>query len=231
MWVVRGCNGWRAYVWDASQQFLRQSKNRQLGLEQNSFSDGRQTDTEDSSRLGLEPNSFSVVRQIDAWDLSWTGLDPNSFAVGRRTDVWDSSRLGLESIDSSRLGLESINSFGHILCKEVPCITVLGTRELTISIMSLIFCASPSNTIWCIFKIFFLYIILVQCTVITLVMNSKHWYINAFWRWLIMFLLNMFFLGYQGLSSWSVHPMHFQGKWIIVHLPCPNFVSNLKWQL
>ena len=63
--------------------------------------------------------------------MSQIGIDPNSFAIGRRTDVWDSSRLGLESIDSSRLGLESINSFGRILCKEVPCITVLGTQELT----------------------------------------------------------------------------------------------------
>ena len=33
---------------------------------------------------------------------------------------------------SSRLGLDSINSFGHILCREVPCLTVLGTRKLTI---------------------------------------------------------------------------------------------------
>ena len=34
----------------------------------------------------------------------------------------------------SWLGLKSINSFGNILCKEVPCLTVLGTRELTCSI-------------------------------------------------------------------------------------------------
>ena len=32
---------------------------------------------------------------------------------------------------SSQLGLESINKFGHIMCKEVPSLTVLGTRELT----------------------------------------------------------------------------------------------------
>ena len=35
--------------------------------------------------------------------------------------------MGIKSIELSQLGLESINSFGHILCKEVPCLTVLGT--------------------------------------------------------------------------------------------------------
>ena len=114
-----------------SQQVLRWSKDRRLGLKPNSFSDGRRMDAEDSSRLGLEPNSFSIGRLTDACDSSRIGLDPNSFAVGRRTDVWDLSQLGLESMDLSRLGLESINSFGNILCKEVPCLTVLGTRELT----------------------------------------------------------------------------------------------------
>ena len=76
-----------------SQQFLRRSKDR---------------------RLGLDPNSFSVVR--------WT-------------DVWDSSRLGLESIVSASVDGQTsgnrVNSFGHILCEEDPCLTVLGTRELT----------------------------------------------------------------------------------------------------
>ena len=93
-----------------SQQFLRRSKDR---------------------RLGLEPNSFSNGRRSDAWYSSQIGLEPNSFAVGRSTDVCDSSQLGLESIDSSRLGIESINIFGHILCKEVTCIRVFGTQELT----------------------------------------------------------------------------------------------------
>ena len=104
-----------------SQQFLRQSKDRRLGLKPNSFSDGRRTDAWDSSQLGLEPNSFSVGRGTDACDLSRIGIEPNSFTVGLWTDVWDSSQLGLESI----------NSFGHILCKEVLCLTVLVTRELT----------------------------------------------------------------------------------------------------
>ena len=130
-WVTRGCGGRGMDGWDVSQHFLRWSKDRRLGLEPNSFSDGWRTDAGNSSRLGLELNSFSVGRWTDTCDSSRIGLEPNSFAVGRRTDVWDSSRLGLESMDSSRLGLESINSFGHILCKEVPCLTVLGTRELT----------------------------------------------------------------------------------------------------
>ena len=104
-----------------SQQFLRRSKDRRLGLEPNSFSYSRRTNDGDSSRLGLEPNSFSVGQQTDACDLSKIGLEPNSFAVGPRTDVWESSRLGLNSI----------NSFRHVLCKEVPCLTVLVTRELT----------------------------------------------------------------------------------------------------
>ena len=121
MWVVRGCDGRKTYEWDASQQFLRRSKDRRLGLEPNSFSAGRRADDWDSSWLGLKLNSFNVGRRTDAWDSSWIGLEPNSFTVGQRTDVWDSSRLGLESIDS----------FGHILCKEVPCLTVLGSRELT----------------------------------------------------------------------------------------------------
>ena len=37
---VRGCNGRRIDGWDVSQQFLRRSKDRRLGLEPNSFSDG-----------------------------------------------------------------------------------------------------------------------------------------------------------------------------------------------
>ena len=114
-----------------SQQVLRRSKDRRLGLDPNIFSDGQWTDAEEFSRLGLETNSFSVGRRTDDWELSQIGLEPNIFAVGQRTDVRDSIRLGLESIDSSRLGLESIKSFGHILCKEAPCLTVLGTRELT----------------------------------------------------------------------------------------------------
>ena len=119
--VVRGYDGRRTDGWDVSQQFLRRKKDRQLGLEPNSFSNGRRMDAGYSGRLGLKLNSFSVGRRTDACDLSQIGLKPNSFAVGRRTDIWDSSWLGLESIDS----------FGHILCKEVPCLTVLGTRDLT----------------------------------------------------------------------------------------------------
>ena len=119
-WVISGCDNWGTDVWYVSQHFLSRSKDRRLGLEPNSFSDGRQTDVEDSNQLGLETNSFSVGWRTDTWDSSWIGLEPNSFPVYQRTDVWDSSRPGLESI----------NSFGHILCKEVPCLTVLGTREL-----------------------------------------------------------------------------------------------------
>ena len=100
-----------------SQQFLRRSKDRRLGLDPNRF---RRTDAGDLSRLGLELNSFSVGRRTDVCDSSQIGLEPNSFAVGQRTYVWDSSRLGLESI----------NNFGQFLCKEGPCITVLGTWEL-----------------------------------------------------------------------------------------------------
>ena len=120
-WVVRGWDGRGTDGWDVSQQFLRWSKDRRLGLEPNSFSDGRQTDARGSSRLGIETNGFSVGRQTDACDSSQIGLEPNSFTVGWWTDVWDSSQLGLESI----------NSFRHILCKEVPCLTVLVTHELT----------------------------------------------------------------------------------------------------
>ena len=65
-----------------SQQFLRQSKDRRLGLEPNSFSDSRRTDAWDSSQLRLNPNSFSVGQWTDAWDLSRIGLEPNSFTVG-----------------------------------------------------------------------------------------------------------------------------------------------------
>ena len=83
------------------------------------------------SRLLLKLISFNVGRQTDTWDSIRIGLEPNSFAVGRQTDVWGTIRLGLKSIDSSRMGLESINSFEHILCKEVPFLTVFGTRELT----------------------------------------------------------------------------------------------------
>ena len=120
-WVVRGCDGQSTDGWDVSQQFLRRSKDRRLGLEPNSFSDGWRADAWDSSRIGLEPNSFTVSQQTDACDSSWIGLEPNSFTVGQQTDVWDTSWLVLKSIDS----------FGHILCKEVPFLTVLGTQELT----------------------------------------------------------------------------------------------------
>ena len=120
-WVVSGYDGRGTDDQDVSQQVLRRSKDRRLGLEPNSFSDGRWTDAEDWSWLWLEPISFSVGRRTETWDSSWIGLEPNSFAVGQRTDVWDSSWLGLESI----------NSFGHILWKEVPCLTVLGTQEFT----------------------------------------------------------------------------------------------------
>ena len=120
-WVVRDCDGQRTDGWDASQQFLRWSKDRRLGLEPNSFGNGLRTDTWDSTQLGLEPNSFGVGRRTDAWDLIQIGIKPNSFTVGRRTYVWDSSRMILKST----------NTFGHIMCKEVLCLTVLGTRELT----------------------------------------------------------------------------------------------------
>ena len=120
-WVVRGCNSQGTDGWDVSQQFLRRSKYRRLGFEPNSFSNGRRTDAGDSSRLGLEPNSFSIGQRTDACDSSQIGLKPNSFSISRKTDV----------LDSSWLGIKSIKSFGHILCKEVPCLTVLGTRELT----------------------------------------------------------------------------------------------------
>ena len=128
-WVVRGCVDRRTDGWDVSQQFLCRSKYRRLRLEPNSFGDGRRTDAWDSIRLGLEPNSFSVGRRTYVWYSSWIGLEPNSFTVGRQTDVWDSIRLGLESI----------NSFGHILYKEVSCLTVLGTRKLTTMVINIIF--------------------------------------------------------------------------------------------
>ena len=115
---VRGYNGQRTDGWDVSQHFLCWSKYRHLGLKPNSFLDDRLIDAWDSSRQGLEPNSFGVGRRTDIWDSSQIGLDPNIFTVGLRTDVWDSSRLELESI----------NSFGRILCKEVLCLTVLGTQ-------------------------------------------------------------------------------------------------------
>ena len=92
-WVVSGCDGRGTDGWDVSQQFLRRSKDRRLGLEPNSFSNGWQTDAEDSSRLGLDLNSFSVGQRTDAWYSSIIVLKPNSFAVGRHTDVWDSSQL------------------------------------------------------------------------------------------------------------------------------------------
>ena len=92
-WVISGCDVRRTDDWDVSQNFLRWSKDRQLGIE------------------------------------------PNSFSVGRRTDVWDLSRLGLESIVSASVDGQTsgaqVNSFGHILCKEDPCLTVVGTWELT----------------------------------------------------------------------------------------------------
>ena len=81
-----------------SQQFLRQSKDRRLGLDPNSFSVGQRTNVQYSSRLGLEPNSFCVFR---------------------RTDVWDSSRLGLDSIVSESVDVQTygtrVNSFAQIL--------------------------------------------------------------------------------------------------------------------
>ena len=53
---------------------------------------------------------------------------------GTRVD-WDSSRLGLESIVSASVDGQTsgtrVNSFGHIMCKEDPCLTVVGKRELT----------------------------------------------------------------------------------------------------
>ena len=104
-----------------SQQFLRRSKDRRLGLKPNSFSDSQQTDAWDSSQLGLDPNSFSVGPRTDVWDSSRIGIEPNSFTVVKWTDVWYSSGLGLESI----------NIFGRIMYKEVPCLIVLGTQELT----------------------------------------------------------------------------------------------------
>ena len=131
MWIVSGCDSRGTYGRDVSQQVLRRSKYRLLGIKPNSFSNGRRTNAEDSSRLWLEPISFSVGQRTDTWDSSQIGIDPNSFAVGQQNYVWDSSRMGLESIDSSWLGLKSINSFRNILCKEVPCLTVLGTQELT----------------------------------------------------------------------------------------------------
>ena len=92
-WVVSGCDDRRTDEWDVSQQFLRRSKDRRLGIE------------------------------------------PNVFSVGKRTDVWDSSRLVLESIFSASVNGQTsgtqVNSFGHILCKEYPCLTVVGTQELT----------------------------------------------------------------------------------------------------
>ena len=43
------------------------------------------------------------------------------------------SCLGLESIVSASVDRQTsgtqVNSFGHILCKEDPCLAVLGTRE------------------------------------------------------------------------------------------------------
>ena len=120
-WVVRGWDGRGTDGWDVSQQFLRQLKDTRLGLKPNSFSNGWWIYAWDFSWLGLGPNSFSVGRLTVICDLSQIGIEPNSFTVDLQTDVWDLSRQGLESI----------NSFGHILCKEVPCLTVFGTRELT----------------------------------------------------------------------------------------------------
>ena len=131
MWDVSGWDGQGTDGLDVSQQVLRQLKDRRLGLDKNGFSDSRWTDDEDSSHLWLEPISFGVGRRTDTWDSSRIELKPNSFSIGRMTDVWDLSQLGLKSIDSSWMELESINSFGHILCKEVSCLTVLGTRGLT----------------------------------------------------------------------------------------------------
>ena len=113
-WVISGCGSQRTDGWDVSQHFLHRLKDR---------------------RLGLEPNSFSVGRQTDIWDSSRMGLEPNSFSVGRLTEVWDLFRLGLKSIVSAlvdgQTSVTRVNSFGHILCKEVPCLTVFGTRKLT----------------------------------------------------------------------------------------------------
>ena len=113
-WVVSLCKSLRTDNWDVSQQFLHRSKYR---------------------RLGLEPNSFSVGWQTDVWDSSQLGLEPNSFSVGWRTYVWDLSQLELASIVSAsvdgQMSGTRVNSFGHILCKKYPCLTVVGTRELT----------------------------------------------------------------------------------------------------
>ena len=91
---MSGCDCQRIDCWGVSQQFLRRSKDRRLGLE------------------------------------------PNSFSNGRRTEVWDSSQLGLESIFSASVDRQTsgtrVNSFGHILCKEDPCLIVVGTQELTV---------------------------------------------------------------------------------------------------
>ena len=68
-----------------SQQFLRRSKDRRLGLESNSFSVGRRTDVWDSSRLGLE----SIVSASVEVQTSWNRV--NSFSAGQRADVWDAT--------------------------------------------------------------------------------------------------------------------------------------------
>ena len=135
-WVVSGCDDRGTDGQDVSQPVQRWSKDRRLGLEPNGFSEVWRMDAEDLSWLCLEPISFSVGRQTDTWDSSRIGLEPNSFSVGQQTNVWGSSRMGIESI----------NSFGHILCKEVPCLTVLGTQELTHphSMCALAHCANYS---------------------------------------------------------------------------------------
>ena len=58
-----------------SQQFLRRSKDRRLGLESNSFSVGRRTDVWDSSRLGLESIvSVSVEVQTSGTQVNFLGI-------------------------------------------------------------------------------------------------------------------------------------------------------------
>ena len=64
--VISGCDSRRTDGWDVSQQFLRRSKDRQLGLDTNIFIGGQRTDAWDSSLLGIESNSFRIGRRTDA---------------------------------------------------------------------------------------------------------------------------------------------------------------------
>ena len=121
-----------------SQQFLHQSKDRRLGLESNSFSDGRRTDAWDSSRLGLEPNCFIVGRQTDACDSIRIGLNLNSSASvdgqtsGTRVD-WDLSQSTVleYSVQKSSVshifgntGIENNSGYEMILGRDL--LTALG---------------------------------------------------------------------------------------------------------